>query len=424
MGEATTAAVQDVPAHVPPDLVIVWDVYDEPGFETDFHMTWKALQDRPGKGIFWTPRNGGHWIFTKGSDISRAYADFENYSSSILCVPREFGEGFRLRPTTLDPPEHRPFRKLINAALTPRVVRSMRSAVAKITIDLIEQVRLSGKCDFVTDYADRLPIDVFMQLANLPAADAAMLRPFAQQLVRPDGTLTASQLMDVFADYVRPYVQTRRANPGDDVISAIVGDVDGEQMSEDEAIEIATVVLAGGLDTVASFLGFSMAFLATHREHREQLVRDPSLINGAVYEFLRRFPVVVKARLVKHDRVIDGVTLKADEIVVLPPIQGLDDREFENPLEVRFNRPTAPNATFGAGPHRCPGALLAHSELEITLREWLRRIPEFELAPGSQPEMKGGFVGGVTHLNLVWDPATTIAIEGETAEVIAPIAPA
>lgn len=424
MGEVATVAVPDIPSHIPRDVVIDWDVYNEPGFETDFHLTWKALQDRPGKGIFWTPRNGGHWILTKGSDLMRVYADFENYSSSILTVPREFGEGFRLRPTTLDPPEHRPFRKLINAALTPRIVRSMRSAVANITIDLIEQVRLRGHCDFVTEYADRLPIDVFMQLANLPPEDAAMLRPFAQQLVRPDGTLTAGQLMDVFADYVRPYVQARRANPGDDVISAIVGDVDGEPMSEEEAIEIATVVLSGGLDTVASFMGFSMAHLATHKEHREQLVRDPSLINGAVTEYLRRYPVVVKARLVKHDQVIDGITLKADEIVVLPPIQGLDEREFDDPLTIRFNRPAAPNATFGAGPHRCPGSLLAHSELEITLREWLRRIPEFELAPGGQPEMKGGFVGGVTHLNLVWDPATTIAIAGETADDFAPVATA
>ena len=76
MGEAATMAVQDVPSHVPRDVVIDWDVYNEPGFETDFHLTWKALQDRPGKGIFWTPRNGGHWILTKGSDLMRVYADF------------------------------------------------------------------------------------------------------------------------------------------------------------------------------------------------------------------------------------------------------------------------------------------------------------------------------------------------------------
>lgn len=77
-------------------------------------------------GLLWTQRNGGHWIATRGREISRTYADHENYSSNITIVPREFGERYPLRPTTLDPPTHRPFRKLLNAAL----IKAARGALS------------------------------------------------------------------------------------------------------------------------------------------------------------------------------------------------------------------------------------------------------------------------------------------------------
>ena len=99
------------PAHVPSDRVVDVDIYKMPGAEEDLHSGWKALQDSSSAGLFWTPRNDGHWIVTRGRDIASIYADYENFSSSITIVPRRFGEQFPLRPTTLDPPEHRPFRQ-------------------------------------------------------------------------------------------------------------------------------------------------------------------------------------------------------------------------------------------------------------------------------------------------------------------------
>jgi cytochrome P450 len=88
-------------------------------------------------------------------------------------------------------------------------------------------------------------------------------------------------------------------------------------------------------------------------------------------------------------------------------LYGLDDRIVDDPLTVDFRRESVPIAAFGAGPHTCPGAVLARREIAVFIEEWLPRIPDFELKPGSRPAMASGLVNGVTRLELVWDPTTT-----------------
>ena len=120
---------------------------------------------------------------------------------------------------------------------------------------------------------------------------------------------------------------------------------------------------------------------------------------------LRRFPIMTKARLVRHDIAVGGITMKAGDMVVLPPLSGLDDTIFDNPMAIDLERVQAPNATFGNGVHRCPGALLAQTELEIMVGEWLKRIPEFEIDRQQPPTMKGGVLGAILTLHLRWNVA-------------------
>jgi cytochrome P450 len=206
-------------------------------------------------------------------------------------------------------------------------------------------------------------------------------------------------------------VAERRAHRGDDLISCLLTHAaDDASLTDDEAVDVAVALLTGGLDTVVSCLGIMMAFLARHSEHRRSLVRDPSLVRPAVAEMLRRFPIMTKGRLVRRDQVVDGVCVKAGDMIVLPPLHGLDDREFHDPLTVDFHRPPAPHSTFGNGVHRCPGAHLSQIEMEIVLREWLARIPEFEIDPDTPPTMKSGILGAMLQLGLRWRPESTIAV--------------
>ena len=397
------APVRPVPPHVPPELVVDFDLYDPPGATKDFHAPWKALQERA-PDIVWTTANGGHWIALRGKPIEAIFKDHEHFSSKVIIVPRERGDQIKVLPTTLDPPQHRPYRALLNAGLSPRVVRDVEPDVRRLVIDTIEGFRDRGQCEFISEYAEILPISIFMRLVNLPVGDALALKPWADQINRPDGSVSPDEVMRRFADYLRPHVLARQAAPGDDLLSQIVcTPVNGGPLCEAEALELCTQVLIGGMDTVVSFLGFMMAFLARNPGHRRQLIEDPGLVNAAVEEFLRRFGIVQNGRLVVSDHEFYGVRMKAGDVVIMPStLHGLDDREHDDPLEVNFRRRTPAHSTFGHGAHRCPGSMLARAELRITLEEWLPRIPDFEIPEGETVSMQGGIVGCVTRLPLRW----------------------
>jgi cytochrome P450 len=354
---------------------------------------------------------------TRGREIARIYADHVNFSSRIVMVPREVCEQFQLRPTTLDPPEHRPYRRIMNAALSASVVQAALPRIRTLAIETIEGFRSRGRCEFISEFAERLPMAVFMHLANLPVEDSNGLPRCAEELIHADGTRSDTPIIERFAEYLRPHVVERQSRPGDDLISHLVAGVfDGRQLTVEEAVDVSTAMMTGGLDTVTSSLGLMMAFVARNAEQRRRLRAEPLMIRQAVNEFLRRFPIMTKARLLRTNQVVEGITLKAGDVVILPPLQGLDDREFEDPLRVDFNRRPALNTTFGNGVHRCPGASLTQAELEITLREWLLRIPDFEIDPTIPVVTQGGVLGAVLRLGLRWEPSSTIRVSGSTDE--------
>ena len=105
------------PANLQPDRVVDADIYDLPGMEHGFHDAWKRLQDE-NPDIVWTDRNEGHWIALRGELVSEILSDHERFSSRVIILPRSAGEEHSgLIPTTIDPPEHRWYRKQLNENL-------------------------------------------------------------------------------------------------------------------------------------------------------------------------------------------------------------------------------------------------------------------------------------------------------------------
>lgn len=393
------------PDHVPAALVYDFDMYDIPGSGDDIQLAYRAVQ-QAAPDIFWTPRNGGHWVATRAEDIEAMQRDYEHFSHRKIVLPR-MPDGYRQIPLELDPPEHGPFRRPLMQALLPKVVNALEGKVREVTVSLVEGLRDKGRCEFIADFAKVLPIVVFLDMVDLPREDRAYLLPIAEDSVRGRTAEIRGDAHRKVGEYLAQTVIARRAKPGDDLISKLVSaPIDGQEMPLNDAIAFATLVLFGGLDTVAGMLGFVARFLALNPGHRRELASrldDEPFMRNALEELLRRHGIANTARYIAQDFDYKGVPFREGDMI-LPPnlLVGMDERKVEDPTTVDFGRRLPRHATFGNGAHTCPGAVLARRELRIFLEEWLTRIPEFEVAPGTKPVLATGMVNGVLELQLVW----------------------
>jgi len=388
-------------------LVFDFDIYNPPGADVDFHASLKRLQDEHYPEIFWSTANGGHWIATRGAEIHKFLGDFEHFSSHQLTVPASAAPPFPLYPIFADPPQHALYRALLNPSFSPKAVAGLEGRARALAVTLVESLRPLGRCDFVVDFAQHLPIEVFMSMVNVPAGDRHDLLEWADLMVRPkkpdDVHIT---IQKIFA-YAAGKIAERRAQPGEDLISKLTrAEISGRPLTDKEIVGMVSLVLIGGMDTVVTAMSFAALFLARNPAHRQQLIDQPALIPKAVDELLRRFPIVNQGRCVAQDFRYQDIDLKAGDMIILPTtLHGLDERAFPNPLEVDFNRPTPLHSTFGNGPHRCPGSNLGRTEIKVFLQEWLSRIPHFKLREGEKISMRSGVNGTVYGLPLEWAQA-------------------
>lgn len=381
---AAYAMNPDVPAHVPAELVYDYDVYNPGPPGSDYFVELHRLkQNAP--PIFWTRFNEGHWYVTDAKLANRVLRESDNFSSRMLVVPRSNNSGDGFVPIFLDPPEHGKFRTHLSVALSRKGVSELAPGVRQLAVDLIEGLKPRGGCEFMADFAFQLPIIVFLRLVDLPLDHREALLEQVAKIIRPGSD--KRQIIAGLAAYLAPIVDARRADPGSDLISWLsTREVDGERMGRAELHSMCTLLLIGGLDSVANTLGFFARFLAENPGHRRQIIDDPAIISSAVEELLRRFPTVTAGagRLCVQDTQLGPVLVKAgDQMMSPPPMMNFDDETYPDPLAVDFSRRISSVGTFGQGAHRCVGANLARSELTIFIEEWLKRIPDFELAePG------------------------------------------
>ncbi|WP_347270321.1 cytochrome P450 [Rhizorhabdus histidinilytica] len=393
------------PEHVPAELVRDFDLYDIPGAAEDIQAAYRAIQ-QASPDIFWTPHNGGHWVATRGEDIVEMQRDYNRFSHRHIVLP-PMPDAPRQIPLEMDPPEHARYRRPLMQALLPSIVSELESKVRQVAIDAVERLLPRGECEFVEDFAKVLPIHVFLELVELPLDDKAYLLALAEDSVRGRDAETRGRSQQLMGAYLLPWIRARRETPGNDLLSKLVNvDIGGERISEAEATSYATLVLFGGLDTVAGMIAFIARFLAQNPEQRRQLVErldDDAFVKNAIEEMVRRHGLANTARVIASDFDYKGVSFRAgDRILPANLFVGVDDRINPDPLVVDFSREKPVHAAFGNGAHACPGAVLARREIRIFLQEWLSRIPDFRIKPGTRPVLATGMVNGVLRLELVW----------------------
>jgi len=391
-----------VPAHVPPERVRDIDLYDLPGASEDVHLAWKRVQDQ-NPDIFYTPRYGGYWVVTRAELLNEIWPDHERFSSRSIAIPRIEGAPAQL-PIEADPPTHQYFRAPVSVALSPKAVRTLTDRARALAIELIERLLPKGQCEFVRDFAAHLPMEIFLSIVNLPASDREWLIARAEIMTRGGKVEAKQQALGEIFGYLERWLAERAQHPAEDLLSRILQIRVGDRtITHEEALSECALVLFGGLDTVAGTMSFIARFLALHPEQRRRLAREPELIPHAIEELLRRHSIPTISRVLTRDVTLDGVTMKAGDLVQLTTVfHGLDERAWPNPLEVDFNRDIHEHMAFGRGVHKCPGANLARAEIRVFLEEWLKRIPEFSIATDDHAVTATGAVAGVLHLPLVW----------------------
>lgn len=398
-------SVAQIRPHVPVGLVRDFDYTAPPdlGSRTDdVYCAWHRLHDGP--DIFWTPRHGGHWVLTRAEDIRWAQASYKIFSHEVFTIPPP-PEPMLMPPVTVDPPLHAKYRALINPAFTPSAVKESEQIARELTISLVEMLRPLGGCDFVRDFASVMPVTIFLRLIDLPLEMREQFTEWATAYMLTKDAQHRQRFANSMMSYLSEIVRHRIDNRGRDLISRILAGHDKDRFgSERELLGMVLLLFLGGLDTVANLLSFTTLHLARRPELQRRLVNEPEIIPAAIEEFIRRTGLSNTGRIVKADTSYKEAFFKRGDMVMIPiGMSSMDDRMYQNPLEIDFNRSNLrDHNTFGNGPHKCPGSQLARAELKVFLEEWLKRIPDFHLCPDKKIITQSGLMNSFTSLPIRW----------------------
>jgi cytochrome P450 len=388
----------------------------DPAFLVDPHKRVLELV-RTAPPIFWTPRNGGHWMFLSHAANFKASRDTESFTSRFISPGQ--AEAIRAMmpagtphipnavPINLDPPEHGQYRAPLQQAFSPKAMLALKEDIRTLANQLIDKVKDRGRSDFMVDIAEPLPVRVFLKLLGLPLERQDEYRALVREHLsdpEPDPRKIMMKLLRITA-MMRDTILERRERPQDDLISLLwKSQINGRPTTLDDMENYGVVLFIAGLDTVMNGMCFGVRHLAEDQALQAQLRANPKMIPEAAEELLRRYTFTVPPRKVAKDLVFEGLQMKAGErIMLFLPAADLDPGEFAGSERFDLNREKKAHIAFNTGPHRCLGSHLARVELQTLYEQLLARLPPFRLDPDRPPKFHGGHVIGVDTLSLVWD---------------------
>jgi cytochrome P450 len=287
-----------------------------------------------------------------------------------------------------DPPDHTRLRALVHKAFTPRLVEDMRRRVQSLTDELLDAAERSGRMDLIRDYALPLPSTIIAEMLGVPAKDRHRFHRWSSAMVSADASkfslFRAMPSMLAFLRYGRRLIKKRRAEPSDDLASALArAEEAGDQLSEDELLAMIVLLLIAGHETTVNLIGNGTLALLEHPEQMQKLRDDPGLVQPAVEELLRYDGPLAMAteRFAGEDVTVAGVKIPRDDVVfAVLASANRDERQFENPEALDITRANNKHLAFGLGVHYCLGAPLARLEGQIAINTLLRRAMNLRLA--------------------------------------------
>ncbi|MET3430406.1 cytochrome P450 [Actinoplanes tereljensis] len=291
-----------------------------------------------------------------------------------------------------NPPHHTRQRRLASGVFTARRVAALRAVVAEQVDVLLGELTAYGNgVDLVGRLAYPLPIAVITALLGVPVEDRGKFRRLAEALTgvlemhwTEADRVRADAAADELIEYFGHLVELRRAQPADDLVTALAAahDADGERLTADELLANLALLLVAGFETTTNLIGNAVVLLLDHPAYADKLRDDAELATAYVEEVLRiDSPVQLTTRRVARAAEVGGVTVPAGaELVLLLGAANRDPDRFAKPDVFDPDRAGVSPLSFGAGAHYCLGAPLARMEAQVALPALLRRFPDLALA--------------------------------------------
>ena len=358
------------------------------------------------------PNGTSFWALTKYHDIVAASTDNATFSSARGTNIEEMQGGTELMIVNMDPPRHTKLRNLVSKGFTPRMVRAMELHVRDIATQIIDNVAKRGECDFVTDVAAELPLQVIAELIGVPLEDRHLVFQWSNQMIGLEDPeygnsmeVATQAAAEMFA-YAEKLANERRRSPHDDLVTVLIdAEVEGEQLTPLEFNVFFMLLAVAGNETTRNLISGGMLALSEHPDQHARLLEDPALVPTAVEEMLRWVtPVMYFRRTTTRDVEISGHQIAAGEKVTLWYISGNRDEEVFGPERFDVGRDPNPHLGFGGGgAHFCLGASLARLEIRIMFEELLRRLPDIQLA-GPVARLRSNFISGIKHMPVRFTP--------------------
>ncbi len=397
------------------------------------HETYRWLRENEPMGVAEIQGVDPFWVATKHADIleiSRQNDLFHNGDRSPTLTSQVVDKKVRemmggsphlLRTLIhMDSPDHYQYRALTQAWFMPQNLKKLEDRIRTIARASVDKMAATGgECDFVNEVALHFPLHVIMEILGVPESDEPRMLKLTQELFgaadpelgrggeattvadTPDRDIDFGVIVD-FSNYFRELSEARRKTPTDDLASVIANSqVNGQPISDLEAMSYYIIVATAGHDTTSSSTGGAMWALAENPEQFRKLKADPSLIPGLVDESIRwTTPVKTFMRTVTADTEFAGRQMKKNDWLMLCYASGNRDADvFEAPDEFRIDRKPNKHLAFGYGAHLCLGQHLAKMEMRILWEEMIPRLQSVELA-GTPANSHAVFVNGPKRLPL------------------------
>jgi cytochrome P450 len=314
----------------------------------------------------------------------------------------------------MEPPAHTRVRRLVAKAFTPRRVEALRPAIRRIASGLADDLLAAGGGDLIKQYAEPLPVTVIAELLGVPDQDRPLLRPWSADIcgmfeLNPtrEAADRAVRASEEFSAYLRRLAAIRRADPQDDLISALAHVVDGgDTLTEDELVGTCALLLNAGHEATVNVTGNGWRALLHHPDQlgllRDAVLREDRTLLPLAVEELMRFdtPLQMFERWVLEDIAVGGVDIpRGAELALLFGSANHDPAVFVDPARLDVTRADNPHLSFGAGIHFCLGAPLARIELVESYGVLLGRgpLPVLEVEPRFRP---GYIIRGLESLQV------------------------